>query len=245
MDGRRRFRRNYDNFRENRVMTRTRNLDNFYSKNFGIYPRRQQQQRRSNNRGPQMIPMRPLPRGDRRGPMRSNRIDQGPRRRIDRRPLRNQRNNQPMRRNVQNFGNNPQQRQRQIRRRNPNTEIQVPRQRRVVDRRTNRRRAGPVGKLEISNLDPDVVNTDLLQIFSVYGRLKRCAVLFNEGASTGKGVVQYFSRVCAQRAQNDLNNTRVKGTNISVHLVQRQKKNNNNNNIEDNAAQDTNMKESN
>lgn len=244
MEGRRRPRRNYDNYRQNRIVTRTRNLDNFYASNFGIYPRRQQPVRSNRGQQQQLAPLRNPRRG--RPPTRNVRLDQpltqrNPRRRIQRRVVNRNgnvnnpvpRNNQRNRRNTPNNGNQ------QRRRRNQNAELQKPTIRKVVDRRVSRRRLGPVGKLEISNLGPDVVNTDLLQIFSVYGRLKRCAVLFSEGASTGKGVVQYFSRVCAQRAQNDLNNTFLKSTNIAVNLVQKANKKAN---LKDNSAQDTNMK---
>jgi hypothetical protein len=241
MDGRRRNRRDYDfQYKQNRAQSR-RNVDTYFARNFGFIPvplkLNASRSRRQNNLPLQNIPRlrNPQPRpnlrsgdnrqglrlGGRRPEQQQNNRPQGvPQQRNRGRGRgrgRGGRNPNP----INNNGNNNQRR-----RNNKSKNIlqnNKPKQN-TLNRRAKRRNIGPIGKLDIGNLGPDVVNTDLLQIFSIYGRLKRCAVIFQDGASTGKGVVQFESRVCAQRAENDLNGTLLKSTNITVQLSKRKKK---------------------
>lgn len=102
------------------------------------------------------------------------------------------------------------------------------------EKRANRRKGislvSPL-KISISNLSPETINEDLVTIFGIYGRLKRCAVFFKNGTSTCRGVVQYTKQDCANRAFNDLNKTVHKGNVIILEFDSRgHKKNNKSNN---------------
>jgi hypothetical protein len=88
------------------------------------------------------------------------------------------------------------------------------------------RRNLPIGKIIVSNLPAEAINDDLITIFGAYGRLKRCAVIFENNESTRTGVVQYFSKACTERALHDLNGTLVKGSNIHLELEDTRRKNN-------------------
>ena len=152
--------------------------------------------------------------------------------RLGRRPGNNNRNNtnNNNNNNIKNNSNNGVANRRgrnQQRRRDNNQENLIrknqPKQN-TKEKRVLRRSNGPIGKLELSNLSPDIMNKDLIEIFSVYGRLKRCAVIFQDNQSTGRGVVQYDSRANAQRAYNDLQGTNIKNSFISINYVGKKKK---------------------
>lgn len=104
------------------------------------------------------------------------------------------------------------------RRRNVNTNImkkelpknnQMRRQGNRTIRRSlqNKQKKKDEGLLYLYNLSPETINTDLKEIFEPYGRLKRCAVFFdlNTHISKERGVIQFTSKVNAQKAMNDLN----------------------------------------
>jgi hypothetical protein len=218
MDRRNRGRRNYafDNYRSETMNARNRNLEKYFSANFG--PR--QRNIRRNNNAYDYLPQR-------RGPAPQQRRNE---------QLQNRRNGpfqqSRRQRRLQAPRNLPLQDNRvQVRRQNNNSGRREPirtRQRKLQNqqqpknignrqtKRILRRRSVPIGKLDIENIGEDVINEDLITIFGAYGRLQRCAVLFKDGISLKKGVVQYASRACAQRACHDLNGTFVKGSNISV-----------------------------
>lgn len=87
------------------------------------------------------------------------------------------------------------------------------------DRRINRRRSAALAlKIFVSNLSPETVNDDLITIFGVYGRLKKCEVILKNSVSTCTGIVQYFQQPCANRAFNDLNKTLHKGNIITLEF---------------------------
>ena len=217
MDRRNRGRRNYalDTYRSETMNARNRNLEKYFSANFG--PRQRNTRRNINSyeylpqrRGPgpqqrrndQVQPRGNVPLQQRRGPRRM----QAPRNM----PLQNNRGQ--VRRQ-----NNPGRREPLRNRQGKLQNQQQPKN--IGNRQTKRilrRRAVPIGKLDIENIGDDVINEDLITIFGAYGRLQRCAVLFKDEVSLKKGVVQYASRACAQRACHDLNGTFVKGSNISV-----------------------------
>lgn len=261
MDGRRRNRRDYGyDYGQNRVQSR-RNVDTYFARNFGFIPvpRRQnpsRSNRRQNNLPPKNGPRLRIPQprlnmrsgdnrqglrlGNRRPPqqLQNNRPRGIPQQRGRGRGRGRERGGRNPNPNNNNNGNSNNQRRRNDNRSKNILQNNKPKQN-TLNRRVQRRNVGPIGKLDIGNLGPEVVNTDLLQIFSIYGRLKRCAVIFQDGVSTGKGVVQFESRVCAQRAENDLNGTLLKSTNITVQLVKRKKKEENDNTIA--VAKDVNM----
>ena len=65
---------------------------------------------------------------------------------------------------------------------------------------------GGKSQLNVSNLDPSTNNEDLKNHFITYGKLKRCAVIYDkEGNSTTVAKVQYTSHLSAQKATSDLN----------------------------------------
>lgn len=217
MDRRNRGRRNYalDSYRSETMNARNRNLDKYFSANFG--PR--QRNSRRNNNSYDYLPQRRGPGPQQRrndqvqsrgnGPLQQRR---GPRRVPAPRnlPLQNNRGSVKGQ-------NNPQRRQPIRNRQRKLQNEQQPKN--IGNRQTKRilrRRPVPIGKLDIENIGEDVINEDLITIFGAYGRLQRCAVLFKDGVSLKRGVVQYASRACAQRACHDLNGTLVKGSNISV-----------------------------
>ena len=260
----RRNRRNYafDNYRQNRNNQRNRNVDEFFNRNFGGGNMMRRNRRDSNQmqssgkrnaplalRAPRTSNLRRNDnnnnnnnnnrRNNNRNTMANNNNGQG-RSGRGRMVLGNRRNNN----NNSNGNNNNPIRSRgnnQQRRRNQNQNNLLNNNQGKIGtrvRRVLRRNAGPVGKLDLSNLSPDIINKDLIEVFSVYGRLKRCAVLFQENQSTGRGVVQYESRANAQRAFHDLQGTCIKGSYVNINLVGKKKKEskaleNNNNNTGD------------
>jgi len=213
----------YDDFRRNRIDF-GRNFGNFQDKGFRNQSR---QPRRNNNnngyrdsryRNPQRQVRNRLPQNQRGfnniqrrrfGPNQRNRNQPNNREFRDRQFPQQQRNNNRRRRQNRNQYQNQNQGQQ--------GQWQNQRMRNLQSRRLGRR-AAPIGKINITNLGEEVVNEDLITIFGAYGRLKRCAVFFKDSVSTRTGVVQFYSRACAQRAFHDLNGTLLKSTNISLEI---------------------------
>ena len=247
-------RRNYafDNFRRNKLNQR-KNVDEYFSRNFGANPRRSR--RAASARASRNIKNINEP----------NQLN-APRSGINRNISNNNRlrnlsgmNNRGRgklrlgRRNINAFNKNKkinnnnsskirgrnQQRRRENNQSKKLTNNNIKAKQNTQVKRVMRRNVGPIGKLELSNLSPEIMNKDLIEIFSIYGKLKRCAVLFQDNQSTGRGVVQYVSRANAQRAFTDLQGTCIKGSFITINYVGKKKKEENNNQI--NADADINM----
>ncbi len=213
----------YDDFRRNRI-DYGRNFDNFRDKGYN-QPRRQPRRRNndnfrdSRNINPQRQVRNRLPQNQRGFNNNPRRLGPNPRNRNQNQPINRQfRDRQlPQQRNFNRSRRNRNQNQNQ----NQVQGRQGQRQNQGmgnIQRRRIDRRAAPIGKINIGNLGEEVVNEDLITIFGAYGRLKRCAVFFKDFVSTRTGVVQFYSRACAQRAFHDLNGTFVKSTNISLEI---------------------------
>jgi hypothetical protein len=228
MDYNRRPRRDYqyENYQRNRIERTNRNINRFFESNFGSKrrrdnydyidrrPRRNYNNYRENRRRDEYEvrrqPQRQFDRGLRIGNRRNDRLRRGIRRdEGQRRGLRLDRNEQGQRRGMR-------RNEKRIGFRNGRRE----------ERRIFGRKRLPIGKILVSNLPAEAINDDLITIFGAYGRLKRCAVIFENNESTRTGVVQYFSKACTERAVHDLNGTFVKGNNIHLQLEDTRKSNN-------------------
>ena len=212
MDYNRRPRQNYqyDKFQRNRIERTNRNVNRYFESNFGSRRRRDNRNydfvdrrpRRDYNylpirrRNNQFEPRRQFNRGLRLGARTNVELRGGNRRRNERRENRNEARGRGRFRNGR-------------------------REERIFGRRSL-----PIGKIIVSNLPAEAINDDLITIFGAYGRLKRCAVIFENNESTRTGVVQYFSKACTERALHDLNGTLVKGSNIHLQLEDTRRKNN-------------------
>lgn len=223
MDYNRRPRQNYqyDKFQRNRIERTNRNVNRYFESNFG------NGNRRRDNRNYDFVDRRPR-RDYNYLPIRRRNNQFEPRRQEPRREPRRQFNRgirlgTRTNVNVELRGGNRRRNEREVRGRGRG------RGRFRNERREERifgRRSLPIGKIIVSNLPAEAINDDLITIFGAYGRLKRCAVIFENNESTRTGVVQYFSKACTERALHDLNGTLVKGSNIHLELEDTRRKNN-------------------
>jgi len=152
--------------------------------------------------------------------------------------------------------NNPGQGQQQPRkqRKNPNNQINN-KNNNPSTRMKNRlgRRNKDSGLLYLYGLSPETVNIDIMNSFSPYGKLKRCAVFFDRltKESKCKGVVQFTNQAVAQRAFGDLNSkvlnldTMIKGKSLEIKYATQvrkeralEKKSNNNQGNNNNPSSD-------
>ena len=190
-----------DDIRKRRINRQEQNLRFFFQKNFGvtndIFNQNRPQSRRQynlNRNRPQINNRRQRPK------------------RINFNPIvRNNSNNNNMRvqtrRNLRNDGRNqdPQSRIRFRRNRNINNNQQLRRQEGRVNRASNRPNSDNK-KLIVTEIDSAKNDSDLRTLFSPYGIIKKCNIIYNENnESTGEAVVIFKVAQDAKRARGDLN----------------------------------------
>lgn len=111
-------------------------------------------------------------------------------------------NRQIIYRNYNNFGNNNQQVQ-------PNNSNQMRRGLNRLNRRGPKQRS-QANKLSIENIAIDTNNNELAEIFSPYGKIVKCSIIYDENnRSTGKGIVEFDSVDASKLAKNDLNGKKI------------------------------------
>lgn len=74
-------------------------------------------------------------------------------------------------------------------------------------------------KLFVGSLSRDVSGDDLKEVFSAYGELVSCAVIFDRETRTSKGFgfVEFKDADAAQNAMKELNQKEIKGRAIVVN----------------------------
>jgi hypothetical protein len=76
------------------------------------------------------------------------------------------------------------------------------------DKRVTRRNNNPKSqknKLTIENISIETNNNELAELFTPYGKLLKCSIIYDENnRSTGKGVVEFEKTDSAKLAKNDL-----------------------------------------
>lgn len=122
-------------------------------------------------------------------------------------------------RNYNNFADNQNQNSRP--RPRPNQNIQMKR----TQVRVNRRIQGPrvsQNKVSIENIGVDTNNSELAEIFSPYGKIIKCSIIYDENnRSTGKGIVEFDNADSAKLAKNDLNGKFMLIINSNRNIVER------------------------
>lgn len=101
-------------------------------------------------------------------------------------------------RNYNNFSNGNQQNP-------PKNSNQMKRGVNRLNRRGPKQRS-QANKLSIENIAVDANNNELAEIFSPYGKIVKCSIIYDENnRSTGKGIVEFDSIDASKLAKNDLN----------------------------------------